>query len=312
MKTMTTTLFRRSLRAFAAGTMLSLAAIASAAAATEAAPAAAPASAAQETPATAPAEHYQIPRQEWTFGGLFGYFDEKQLRRGFQVYHTVCSNCHNTRFLAFRNLGEPGGPNLSKEEVIQLASEIEVQDGYDDQGQPKLRRGKPSDSFQWRFKNDKEAAATFNGAVPPDLSVIGKARTVEREIEWYTFPFLLVKDLFTQYQEQGPDYIYALLTGYVDPPAGFKLNDGSNYNRAFPGHQIAMPQPLAEGMVDYTDGTPNTLDQEAKDVVSYLMWVSEPHLAERKKLGLTVLGYLAILAGLLFVAKTTLWRNVEH
>ena len=187
-----------------------------------------------------------------------------------------------------------------------------MQDGFNDQGQPVTRPGRPSDYFQWRFSNPKEAAAAFNGAVPPDLSVIGKARTVEREIEWYTFPFLFLKDLLTQYQEQGPDYIYALLTGYVDPPANFKLNEGSNYNRAFPGHQIAMPQPLMDGVVDYDDGTPNTLDHEAKDVTTYLMWVSEPHLAERKKTGLLVLGYLAILAGLLFVAKKTLWRNVEH
>jgi ubiquinol-cytochrome c reductase cytochrome b/c1 subunit len=216
------------------------------------------------------------------------------------------------RFLAYRNLGEPGGPNFSKEEVAALAAEIQVQDGYNDQGEPVMRPGKPSDYFQWHFKNEKEAGAAFNGAAPPDLSVMAKARTVERDIAWYTFPFLMLKDLFTQYQEQGPDYLYALLTGYVDPPAGFKLNAGSNYNRAFPGHQIAMPQPLTDGAVDYEDGTPNTLDQESKDVVAFLAWAAEPHLVERKKLGILVLAYLAALAGLLFVAKKTLWRNVEH
>ena len=327
MITIKTTLARRSLRALAAGTIFSLAAIATAAAAEQPAaaekPAAAPASepaAAAEKPAAAPAselaaphaEHYQIPRQEWTFGGLFGYFDEQQLRRGYKTYKNVCANCHNMRFLAYRNLGEPGGPNFSKEEVAALAAEIQVQDGYNDQGEPIMRPGKPSDYFQWHFKNEKEAGAAFNGAAPPDLSVMAKARTVEREIAWYTFPFLMLKDLFTQYQEQGPDYLYALLTGYVDPPAGFKLNAGSNYNRAFPGHQIAMPQPLTDGAVDYEDGTPNTLDQESKDVVSFLAWAAEPHLVERKKLGILVLAYLAALAGLLFVAKKTLWRNVEH
>ena len=322
-----TTLARRSLRALAAGTMFSLAAIATAAAAEQPAaaekPAAAPASepaAAAEKPAAAPAaepaaphaEHYQIPRQEWTFGGLFGYFDEEQLRRGYKIYKNVCSNCHNMRFLAYRNLGEPGGPNFSKEEVAALAAEIQVQDGYNDQGEPIMRPGKPSDFFQWHFKNEKEAGAAFNGAAPPDLSVMAKARTVERDVAWYTFPFLMLKDLFTQYQEQGSDYIYGILTGYVDPPAGFKLNAGSSYNRAFPGHQIAMPQPLTDGAVDYEDGTPNTLDQESKDVVSFLAWAAEPHLVARKKLGLLVLAYLAVLAGLLFVAKKTLWRNVEH
>ena len=310
MTTIMTTLARQSLRALAAGTMLSLAVIATAAAAEQ--PAAAPKPAAEPAAAPAPAEHYQIPRQEWTFGGLFGYFDEQQLRRGYKIYKNVCSNCHNMRFLAYRNLAEPGGPNLSKEEVAALAAEMQVQDGYNDQGEPVMRAGKPSDYFQWRFKNDKEAAATFNGAVPPDLSVMAKARTVERDIAWYSFPFLMLKDLFTQYQEQGPDYIYGVLTGYVDPPASFKLNPGSNYNRAFPGHQIAMPQPLTDGVVDYEDGTPNTLDQEAKDVVSFLAWAAEPHLVERKKLGLLVLAYLAALACLLFVAKKTLWRNVEH
>ncbi len=315
MTRMKTTLARRSFRALAAGTMLSLAAIATAVAAEQpaAAPkAAAPAPAAVPAAAPAPTEHYHVPRQEWTFGGLFGYFDEQQLRRGYKIYKSVCSNCHNMRFLAYRNLGEPGGPNLSKEEVAALAAEIQVQDGYNDQGEPVMRAGKPSDYFQWRFKNEKEAAATFNGAVPPDLSVMAKARTVERDFAWYSFPFLMLKDLFTQYQEQGPDYIYGLLNGYVDAPATFKLNPGSNYNRVFPGHQIAMPQPLTDGIVDYEDGTPNTLDQESKDVVSYLAWAAEPHLVERKKLGLMVLGYLAVLAGLLFVAKKTLWRNVEH
>ena len=313
MTTMKTTLARRSLRALAAGTMLLLAAVATAAAAEQPAaaekPAAAPAPTQEPAASPAPAEHYQVPRQEWTFGGLFGYFDEQQLRRGYKVYKNVCANCHNMRFLAYRNLGEPGGPNFSKEEV---AAEIQVQDGYNDQGEPVMRAGKPSDYFQWRFKNEKEAGASFNGAAPPDLSVMAKARTVERDIAWYSFPFLMLKDLFTQYQEQGPDYIYGLLTGYVDAPAGFKLNPGSNYNRAFPGHQIAMPQPLTDGVVDYEDGTPNTLDQESKDVVSFLAWAAEPHLVERKKLGLMVLAYLAALAGLLFVAKKTLWRNVEH
>jgi ubiquinol-cytochrome c reductase cytochrome b/c1 subunit len=319
MTTIKTTLARRSLRAIAAGTIFSLAAIVTAVAAEQPAAAEKPATAA-EKPAAAPAsepaaphaEHFQIPRQEWTVGGLFGYFDEQQLRRGYKIYKNVCANCHNMRFLAYRNLGEPGGPNFSKEEVAALAAEIQVQDGYNDQGEPVMRPGKPSDYFQWHFKNEKEAGAAFNGAAPPDLSVMAKARTVERDIAWYTFPFLMLKDLFTQYQEQGPDYLYALLTGYVDPPAGFKLNAGSNYNRAFPGHQIAMPQPLTDGAVDYEDGTPNTLDQESKDVVAFLAWAAEPHLVERKKLGILVLAYLAALAGLLFVAKKTLWRNVEH
>jgi ubiquinol-cytochrome c reductase cytochrome c1 subunit len=262
--------------------------------------------------AVAPEENYQIPRQNWTYGGLFGYFDEQQLRRGFKIYHEVCANCHNMRLLSYRNLGQPGGPHLSKEEVEALAAEVQVADGFNDQGEVNLRPGKPSDSFQWKFKNEKEAAAALGGAVPPDLSVMAKARTVEREFAWYAFPYMLLKDLATQYQEQGSDYLYALLTGYTDPPPGAKVADGLYYDKAFPGHQLAMPQPLTDAAVDYGDGTPNNLDQESRDVVAFLAWAAEPHLVERKKMGLWVLVYLGVLAVLLFISKKTLWRNVEH
>jgi ubiquinol-cytochrome c reductase cytochrome c1 subunit len=259
-----------------------------------------------------PGEEHQIHRQKWTYGGLIGYFDEQQLRRGYKVYKEVCSNCHNMRLLSYRNLGEPGGPHFPAEVVKAIAAEVQVADGYDDQGNPAMRAGKPSDSFQGKFKNDKEAAAAFGGAVPPDLSLITKARTVEREFAWYVFPYIMLKDLFTQYQEQGSDYVYALLTGYKDAPAGFNLGPGLNYNVAFPGHQLAMPQPLTDGAVTFEDGSPNDLDHEARDVTAYLAWAAEPHLVERKKLGLWVLVYLGVLSVLLLIAKKTLWRNVEH
>ncbi|MBI4724512.1 MAG: cytochrome c1 [Rhodomicrobium sp.] len=262
--------------------------------------------------AAAHEEHYQIPRQKWTFGGLFGYFDEQQLRRGYKVYKEVCANCHNARFLSYRNLGEPGGPRFPKEVVKALAAEVQVADGFNDQGEVNLRPGRPSDNFQWKFKNDKEAAAAFGGAVPPDLSLITKARGVEREFAWYAFPFVMLKDLLTQYQEQGSDYLYALLTGYTEPPAGKEIAAGLSYNRAFPGNQLAMPQPLMDGAVTYEDGTPTTLDQEARDVTAFLAWAAEPHLVERKKLGLWVLVYLGVLSILLLIAKKTLWRNIEH
>jgi cytochrome c1 len=128
-------------------------------------------------------EHFEIKKQPWTFSGLFGYFDTQQLRRGYKVYKDVCSNCHNMRFLSFRNLGEPGGPEFPKEVVAEIAAETEVTDGVNDKGEPATRPGKPSDNFQWKFKNDKEAAAALN-AVPPDLSVIAKARGVERDVAW--------------------------------------------------------------------------------------------------------------------------------
>lgn len=272
-----------------------------------------------QTPETKPptgtsvvvAEPYQIPRQNWTYGGLFGYFDEQQLRRGYKVYKDVCANCHNMGLLSYRNLGEPGGPHFPEEVVKAIAAEVQVADGFNDQGDENIRPGKPSDNFQWKFKNPKQASAAF-GAAPPDLSLMTKARTVEREFAWYAFPFIMLKDLATQYQEQGSDYIYGLLTGYGEAPAGKKIADGLNYNKAFPGNQLAMPQPLQGGDVQYEDKTPNTLDQEARDVVAYLAWSAEPHLVERKKLGIWVLIYLGVLAVLLLISKRTLWRNVEH
>ena len=296
---------RKAFAAGAAGLLLSLSATAAGAAG---APEAKPSPEAAETAA----ERYQVPRLSWTFGGLSGYFDQQQLRRGYKVYKDVCSGCHNLGLLFYRNLGEPGGPGLSPDEVKAIAAEVQVFEGFDEQGNLAMRPGRPSDNFQWRFKNSKEAAAAFNGAVPPDLSLMTRARGVEREFAWYEFPLIMLKDLATQYQEQGADYIHALLTGYTEPPAGRKIAEGLNYNRVFPGNQIAMPQPLTDGAVEYADGTPNTLDQEAKDVTAFLAWAAEPHLAERKKMGLWVVDYLIVLAGLLLLSKKVLWRNVEH
>jgi ubiquinol-cytochrome c reductase cytochrome c1 subunit len=271
----------------------------------------APAVAAEEAAAGHEA-HYEIPRQTWTWGGIFGYFDIQQLRRGFKVYKEVCSNCHNLGLLSYRNLGEPGGPGFSPEEVKAIAAEVQVFEGFDEQGNVAMRAGRPADNFVWKFKNAKEAAAAFGGAVPPDLSLITRARGIEREFHWYQYPLVAAKDLATQYQEQGADYVYALLNGYVDAPAGKTVASGLNYNRVFPGGQLAMPQPLSDGQVEYADGTPNDLDHEARDVIAFLAWSAEPHLAERKKMGVWVIVYLGVLAGLLLLSKKVLWRNVEH
>jgi ubiquinol-cytochrome c reductase cytochrome c1 subunit len=254
-----------------------------------------------------------IKKQDWTFGGISGTFDKQQLQRGYKVYHDVCANCHGLKLLHFRNLGDKGGLELSKEQIQALAAEAEVQDGPNDEGAMFTRKGKPNDFFPPRFKNDKEAAAMMNGAVPPDLSVITKARGIERESAWYMSPVDMMHDFVSQYQEQGPDYIYALLTGYEEtPPAGFALTPGSNYNKVFPGHQIAMPAPLQDGVVEYTDGTPATLGNYAKDVTAFLMWTAEPKLAERKAMGLKVMGYLLLLALILYLSKRAVWRNVKH
>lgn len=253
-----------------------------------------------------------IHKQDWTFSGIVGHFDRAQLRRGYTVYKGVCAACHGMKQLHFRNLGEPGGPEYAKANVEQFAADAQVTDGPNDDGEMFQRPGKPADRFPSPYANDKAAAAAQNGAVPPDLSVMAKARTYERHAAWYMEPYTWISDIATAYQEAGPDYIAALLTGYSDPPAGMQMAPGMNYNKVFPGHQIAMPNPLSDGQVDYADGTPATAENYAKDVSAFLMWAAEPKLEERKRMGLKVIVYLIILAGLLYLSKRALWRNIEH
>lgn len=253
-----------------------------------------------------------IEKQDWSFSGLTGHFDKPQLRRGYTVYKDVCAACHGLRLLSFRNLSEPGGPEFAPATVEGIAAEAQVTDGPNDDGEMFQRPGKPSDRFVSPYPNDKAAAAAQNGAVPPDLSVIAKARGYERHAAWYMEPLLWAGDVVTAYQEAGPDYLVALLKGYADPPAEMKMAPGMNYNKAFPGHQIAMPNPLSDGLVTYEDGTPATVDNYAKDVTAFLMWAAEPKLEERKRMGIKVLVYLIILSGLLYLSKRAIWRNTPH
>jgi ubiquinol-cytochrome c reductase cytochrome c1 subunit len=263
-------------------------------------------------PAFAATEGADIPRQDWTFAGITGHFDKPQLRRGYQVYKNVCAACHGLRQLYYRNLGEPGGPMFSQASVETFAAEVQVTDGPDDNGEMFQRPGKPTDRFVSPYPNAKAAAAAQNGAVPPDLSLIVKARTIQAHSAWYMDPIRWVSDVFTGYQEQGADYLYALLVGYREPPAGVTMAPGMNYNEAFPGHQIAMPNPLSDGLVTYDDGAPATADQYARDVTAFLAWAAEPTLEERKRMGLKVMVFLIILSALLYLSKRALWRNVEH
>jgi cytochrome c1 len=174
------------------------------------------------------------------------------------------------------------------------------------------REAKPSDRFASPFKNDNEARVANNGALPPDLSVLAKARGVHTGAPWYVAPFLWLKEILTGYQEGGADYIHALLVGYAEPPPGFKLADGMNYNNAFPGHQIAMPPPLADEAIEYTDGTPQTVSQYASDVSAYLMWAADTKLEERKRMGFRVMIYLLVLTLLVYLAKRSLWTRIKH
>jgi ubiquinol-cytochrome c reductase cytochrome b/c1 subunit len=257
-------------------------------------------------PAGAAGEAPQPPRQKWSFSGPFGTFDRAQLQRGFKVYREVCSVCHGLNLLSFRNLGQAGALGYSEAQVKQIASEYKVQDGPNDQGEMFEREGRPADRFPPPWPNENAARVRYN-AVPPDMSVIAKARTFERGFPWFVF------DVFTQYQEQGVDYLAALLQGYEDkPPQGFNLPPALSYNRYFPGHAIAMPKPMEDGRVTYEDGSPQTLAQYSKDVSAFLMWAAEPHMEARKRIGLQVMVFLLVLAGLLYFTKQKVWQDVKE
>jgi len=245
----------------------------------------------------------QPPRLSWSFSGPFGMYDEGQLQRGFKIYREVCSNCHSMNFVSFRNLADPGGPGFTEAQAAAVAADYKIKD-VDDKGQPIERAGRPADYFPAPFPNAAAAAATY-GVAPPDMSTLAKARGYTRGFPWF------VIDMFTQYQELGPDYIHAILTGYEDAPKGFKLPDGGHYNKYFPGHNIAMPPPLQDGQVKYDDGTPETVDQYAKDVAAFLMWAAEPKLDQRHRTGFQVLIFLIVLSGLMYFTKKKVWHEVE-
>ena len=263
-------------------------------------------------PAFAAGETPEPPGQKWSFAGPFGTFDRAQLQRGFKVYKEVCAACHTLSLVSYRNLAQPGGPEFTEGQVKALAADTKVAT-TDDNGQPTERAGMPADRFPQLYPNEKAARATHNGALPPDLSLIAKARTYERG-----FPRWVI-DPFTTYQEQGVDYLVALLTGYVDPPpAGVTLQPGQYYNTYMPGHLIAMAPPLSQnGQVEYPKGpdgkapVPETVEQYAKDVAAFLMWAAEPHMEARKSLGLRVLLFLAVFAGLLYFSKKRVWKKVH-
>jgi ubiquinol-cytochrome c reductase cytochrome b/c1 subunit len=250
------------------------------------------------------AETETPPRIKWSFAGPFGLYDEAQLQRGFKVYREVCQNCHGMSLLAFRSLADPGGPGYSTAQAAAIAAEYQVTDGPNDQGEMFQRPGRPADYFPPPFPNEQAARARYN-AVPPDFSVLAKARGYERGFPWF------IIDMFTQYQEHGVDYIAAFLSGYEDPPAGVNLPAGASYNIYFPGHATAMPNPLVDGQVEYADGTPAKVDQYAKDVAGFLMWVAEPHMEARKRIAFQVMIVLIVLAGLLYFTKKKVWSQVE-
>lgn len=258
------------------------------------------------SPAQAAGATAAPPRQSWSFAGPFGTFDRAQLQRGFQVYREVCASCHSMNLMSFRNLSEKGGPEFSEGQVKALAAEYKIKDGPNESGDMFERPGRPADRFPAPFANENAARSANGGALPPDMSVLAKARTYSRG-----FPMFLL-DALIQYQEHGPDYIYGLLTGYVDPPpAGVTLQPGQYYNTYMPGHVISMAPPLSNDQITYTDGAPQTVSQYAKDVTAFLMWTAEPKLEERKKMGLRVMLFLLVFAGLLYFTKKRVWAQAH-
>ena len=246
------------------------------------------------------------PAEKWSFAGPFGKYDRASLQRGLKVYKEVCSNCHALSYIAFRNLGDPGGPGYSTAQTAALASEYKIKDGPNDQGEMFERPGRPADYFPSPFANEQAARAANGGAAPPDLSLITKARSYKRGFPRFVF------DFFSQYQEQGPDYVAALLQGFEDaPPEGVTIPDGSYYNKYFPGHAIKMPKPLNDGQVTFDDGAPATVAQYAKDVTSFLMWTAEPQMEARKKLGFQVFIFLVVFAGLMYFTKKKVWADAH-
>ncbi len=251
--------------------------------------------------------HYPLKHSKhahWSFGGPFGHWDIGQLQRGLMVYKEVCAGCHSLNLVSFRSLKDLG---YNEDQIKTFAAEYEVTDGPNDDGEMFERPARASDRFTGPYANDAEAAAANNGAAPPDFSLLAKARAPERGFPAFVF------DIFTMYAENGSDYIYSLLTGYQDPPAGVEVPEGGYYNPYFvAGDNLAMASPLSDELVEYTDGSPQTVDQYAKDVSAFMMWAAEPHLVARKAMGFKVIIFLLVFCGLLYLTKKRIWSAIKH
>lgn len=268
--------------------------------------------AAAAAPALAAGHPLEPEKIHWSFNGPFGKFDQAQLQRGYKVYREVCSSCHSMKLVSFRNLGDKGGPFYNEKYpnsndnpwVKAIAKEFEVADIDSETGDAIKRPATSADRFPSPFPNEAAARASNGGALPPDMSLLAKART------------------------GGPDYIHAIVTGYKNPPAGLKVGPGQHYNPYMPGDLaaywsgdhahvppggfIAMAPPLTDNGVTFDDGTKATVDQQARDVSAFLMWAAEPKLEERKQTGFAVMIYLILFAGLLYASYRKVWKNESH
>lgn len=226
----------------------------------------------------------ELPALDWSFDGPFGVYDRAALQRGFQVYKQVCSACHSMDRLYYRNLEALG---YDESQIKALAADVSVMDGPNDEGEMFERPGRPSDRFKAPFANEQAAKYANNGALPPDLSLITKARV------------------------GGADYIYAILTGYEPAPEGEELSGSQHWNKYFAGHKISMAAPLSDGVVAYDDGTEGTVQQYAQDVSHFLTWAAEPEMEDRKRAGIKIILFLAVFAGLMYAVKKKVWANLH-
>ena len=221
---------------------------------------------------------------EWSFDGPFGHYDQAALQRGFQVYREVCSSCHGVKYIAFRNLADLG---YNQAEIAAIAADYEVMDGPDDEGEMYTRPARPSDYIPGPFRNDNEARASNNGSLPPDLSLMAKARA------------------------NGPNYIYSLLISYKDAPRGDDVPEGMHYNLAYDGNLIAMAQPLYGDDIEYSDGSPTTIEGLSSDVTNFMMWTAEPKLEIRKRIGVAVVFFLSVFLFMTILAKRRIWAELH-
>jgi len=233
------------------------------------------------------AEKVEYLKTEWSFKGLFGKFDRSALQRGYQVYTEICSSCHSMKYVSYRNLAEKGGPEFTVDQAKVIAASFDVTDGPNADGEMFTRPGKLSDKFVMPYENVKAAQAANGGAYPPDMSVLVKARG------------------------GGANYIYSLLQGYEDPPAGITLDEGVYYNKYMYGNKIKMSNQLSDGLVEYSDGTVSTVEQMSKDVTTFLMWTAEPHLEARHRMGFKAIVYLIILTTLVYFSMKKIWSRIE-
>lgn len=239
---------------------------------------------------------YAIKKHEWPHAGPFGKFDKGALQRGLQVYTEVCSGCHSLDMVAFRELVALG---YSVDEVKAFAATYEFANGEDDEGEEKYRKGLPQDYFPAPFASEEEARDSNNGALPPDFSLLGKAREH--------------LSMFTPWNSiYGEDYIVGILTTYhEEAPHGVELAEGMYFNEAFTGNQIAMAAPLYDEAVEYADGTEATTQQMAQDVATFLYWAAEPKMEERKKMGLKVILFMSLLTFMLYFVNKSVWKNIK-